>query len=118
MVIAYLWIMARSRPALAWEFALTVLFIFLLSPYVRKGHACLLMIPYGVAIASWRDGSRWALAAILVSFLLASLPTRFLLGTDGATLAAAFSSLLGGVFVLFAWTIGEARRPSGEDPPP
>lgn len=116
--IGYLWVMARGKPTFSLEFALTVLFIFLLSPYVRKGHACLLMIPYGVAIAACKDGSRWALAAVLVSFILASLPARFLLGTEGATLAAAFSSLLWGVLVLFAWTIGESRRPSGEDLPP
>jgi hypothetical protein len=128
------------------EYALGILFIFVLSPYVRKGHGTLLLIPFAVAIAAWRDPARstqfrhWTAAALAGAFAFGSLTGRFALGVEGAALAASLSTFLWGNLILLAWALialgtggktgspalsgatspspaGDPRRPPGGDPP-
>lgn len=103
----------------ALEFALGVLFCFVLSPYVRKGHGTLLLVPYAVAIAFFRDPDRsararfWTGMAIGASFALASLTGRFVLGTRSAAVSDSLSALLWGSLVLLLWGIVTLRGEKG-----
>lgn len=106
---------AGRRDRFSIEYALAILFIFVLSPYVRKGHGTLLLIPFAVAVAEWRDPGRsgrfraWTAVAIVAAFVLGSLSGRFTLGVETAAITESISALLWGNLILLVWGIVAVR---------
>ncbi|MCZ6690692.1 MAG: glycosyltransferase family 87 protein [Planctomycetota bacterium] len=106
----------RGRERFPLDYAIAILFILVISPYVRKGHGVILLIPYAVAVAAWKDPARSRRfrtgtgVGILVSFVLASLTGRFLLGVRAAGITSAYSLFLWGVVALLIWAMIAARQ--------
>ena len=103
------------------EAAMVLAAMVLVSPESRNPHFQVLApalagLAAGLAAETRRGGSWWGRAGMAsLGALLVMIPTKFLLGRDGADRALAWGSIGGGgllVFVALAWTLFRERERS------
>lgn len=92
----------------ATELSLVVLAMLLVSPYSRKAHFVLLMLPASVAYShlalaeKWRHREKLLLAGVAVSVALASITSRGLIGDTASCYLTALGCMGWGTLALFA----------------